>query len=96
MPMPIPPTGGRPAPAATGAALPVPTAWATLARGKYSWIWIVSACPYCGQLHHHYGGPLDQAPRRTGGVVAAHCDAHVRRQQAADPTTSLRYVLSGV
>jgi len=37
--------------------LTVPTAWAILARGKYSWIWIVMTCPYCDKPHDHYGGP---------------------------------------
>ncbi len=37
-----------------------------LDRGKYSWIWVVLRCPYCGKPHKHYGGPLETNP---GGVL---------------------------
>jgi hypothetical protein len=41
---------------------PFPTVVAVLDRGKYSWIWVVPSCPYCGKAHAHYGGPLDHDP----------------------------------
>ncbi len=36
---------------------------AILARGRYSWIWVVPCCPYCGRQHAHYGGGLECDPR---------------------------------
>ncbi len=47
---------------------------AVLERSRFSWIWIVPACLYCGQEHHHYGGPLDGDPYQyTGHSVPARC-----------------------
>ncbi len=35
---------------------------AILERGRYSWIWVVASCPYCGRQHAHYGGGLEHDP----------------------------------
>jgi hypothetical protein len=47
---------------------------ALLERNGASWIWVIPACPYCGQEHHHYGGSLDEDPYHyTGYLVPARC-----------------------
>lgn len=33
-----------------------------LERGRYSWMWVVPKCPYCGKPHDHYGGPSTMPP----------------------------------
>jgi hypothetical protein len=54
---------------------------ATLERGRFSWFWVVSHCPFCGQCHDHYAGPIDGDPRTYAGrAVAARCSHTDRRQ----------------
>lgn len=52
-------------------AIPVP---AILHRARHGYSWRVT-CPYCGKIHHHGGGPLDQDPRALLGHRLAHCGA---------------------
>jgi hypothetical protein len=74
----------------------VRSAQVLLEQGRYSWIWVVPTCPYCGKAHHHYGGPLDRAPSTyRGQVFPAHCDRTDRCQLGIpDPTAALWYVLT--
>jgi hypothetical protein len=74
---------------------PLPIARAVLVRGRYSWIWVVLACPYCGQPHDHYGGPLDRDPYRAAGqLFPARCARAARRQLLIhQPDAALWYVL---
>jgi hypothetical protein len=68
---------------------------AVLDRGKYSWVWVVMACPYCGKPHAHYGGPLESDPSRyLGQLMTAQCDqADRRRISPGAPAVKLKYVL---
>lgn len=73
----------------------VRTARVTLARGRYSWLWIVPHCPYCGKQHDHYAGPLNHDPRAyLGSCYVARCDSTDRRRLTIEEgTASLWYVL---
>ncbi len=66
-----------------------------LERGRYSWVWVVPTCPYCGKRHEHYGGARNGDPYRyLGHPLASQCDKTARRQLSpADPTVALQYVL---
>jgi hypothetical protein len=44
------------------------TAEAVLEKATYSWVWIVTRCPYCGKRHEHYGGPLEDDPHKSSGI----------------------------
>jgi hypothetical protein len=68
---------------------------AILERGKYSWVWVVLACPYCGKRHTHYGGPLETDPLRyLGQRMTARCDQTDRRQISSGmPPVKLAYIL---
>jgi hypothetical protein len=69
-----------------------------LAQGRYSWVWIVPACPYCGKSHDHYAGPLDSDPDLyIGRMFAARCDATDRRRLLPEYSTmNLWYVLQPI
>ncbi len=73
----------------------VRSASARLERGHYSWIWVVSSCPYCGHPHEHYGRPLDHDPYHyLGQLFPARCDRAARRQLLIhQPDAALWYVL---
>ncbi len=68
---------------------------AVLERGRYSWVWVVPICPYCGKQHEHYGGALDGDPDRyLSQPLASQCDKTDRRQLSpGDPAVALQYVL---
>ncbi len=83
-------------PAGGQAAQPVGSA--VLQPGRYSWIWVVVDCPYCGGSHHHYGGSLIGNPYHyVGQVVPARCDyaadQHGAHDEGGTPGT---YVLMAV
>ncbi|HEX6290373.1 MAG TPA: hypothetical protein VFZ66_14380 [Herpetosiphonaceae bacterium] len=69
-----------------------------LDRGRFSWVWIVPTCPYCGKSHDHYGGPIDGDPYvYIGRMFAARCDATDRRRLTPDyPKLNLWYVLEPI
>jgi hypothetical protein len=69
---------------------------AHMERGRYSWIWVVLRCPYCGKPHDHYAGPLDGDPYLyLGQMLPAHCDrADRRRLLIHHPDRALWYVLA--
>jgi hypothetical protein len=71
-------------------------AQAHLEWGRYSWIWVVPTCPYCGKPHDHYGGPLDSTPYLyIGQMFPARCDRADRRALLInDPEAALWYVLT--
>ena len=75
---------------------PVVIASAKLERTRYSWVWAVDVCPYCGKAHEHYAGPLDGAPRHPEGYIfRAYCDlADRQRIWPTDPMARLSYVLA--
>ncbi len=74
----------------------IKVAHVVLAGGRYSWVWVVPECPYCGKPHDHYGGPLDGNPYMyLGQVFAARCDQTDRRRLGPQyPPADLRYVLA--
>ena len=41
---------------------PVSHTLARLEAARYSWVWVVLQCPYCGGMHDHYGGAFDGDP----------------------------------
>src|SRR3712207_6736304 len=69
---------------------------AQLERGRYSWIWVVPECPYCGQAHDHYAGPLDRDPAKyLGHSVRAPCPKMAWCTSApAQPAVRQGYVLN--
>jgi hypothetical protein len=69
-----------------------------LGRGRYSWVWIVPTCPYCGKSHDHYAGALDSDPNLyIGRMFAARCDATDRRRLLPEyATLNLWYVLEPI
>jgi hypothetical protein len=69
---------------------------AHLERGRYSWIWVVLRCPYCGKPHDHYAGPLAGDPYLyLGQMLPARCDrADRRRLLMHQPDRALWYVLA--
>jgi hypothetical protein len=71
-------------------------AYAVLERGKHSWIWVVPTCPYCGQCHTHYGGPLDGNPHRyLQWRARAYCNkADRQRWKQWNPTMTFSYILT--
>lgn len=71
------------------------TAWAILERSRYSLIWIVEACPYCGKSHHHYAGSLNGNPYRyVDHRVRANCDVADCQDRAQMPQGgSMDYLL---
>lgn len=73
----------------------VVVARAVLEQGRYSWLWIVRDCPYCGKQHDHFAGPLDGDPQQySGNVMAARCDRTDRRRLAIEyPSGALWYQL---
>jgi len=76
----------------------VRVARATLERGRFSWFWVVETCPFCGDTHDHYAGPIDGNPYAYAGhAVAARCSRTDRRRIALHtPTASLWYVIEPV
>jgi hypothetical protein len=65
-----------------------------LERGTYSWIWVVAQCPYCGQAHEHYAGPLDAAPQLYPDVEQlASCSKRRRQAMQQGPDERLTYTL---
>lgn len=57
---------------------------AVLVQGRYSWLWVVPACPYCGKQHDHFGGPLDGDPQSYADMsFVARCDSTDRGRFAA-------------
>jgi hypothetical protein len=65
-----------------------------LERGRYSWIWVVPQCPYCGQAHEHYAGPLDAAPHLYPDVEQlAACSKRNRQAMQQGPDEWLTYTL---
>lgn len=64
-------------------------------RGTFSWLWVLPACPYCGNSHEHYAGPLDRDPYAyLGSSYAARCDTTDRRRLAIEAgSRDLWYVL---
>lgn len=73
----------------------VRVARARLEPGRFSWIWVVDACPFCGQSHSHYAGPRSGDPYRYAGVaVVARCAMTDRRRFLMHaPQAGLWYVL---
>ncbi len=73
----------------------IPNVQAMLVRGKYSWVWVVRACPYCGKMHEHYGGPLDGDARDyLGSAVLAQCSKVDRQYVIRNHSNAeLSYVL---
>lgn len=71
-------------------------AQAVLARGQYSWVWVVPTCPYCSKPHDHYGGSLESDPTRyLEQVFPARCDQTDRRRLMLQyPSADLRYLLA--
>ncbi len=71
-------------------------AHAVLAHGRYSWVWVVPACPFCGKPHDHYGGSLESDPAQyLGHVFPARCDQTDRRRLVLQYLPAdLRYVLA--
>ncbi len=71
-----------------------PHAYATLETSRYSWMWVVPSCPYCGHTHEHYGGAFSDNPYQyTGHLVAAHCDRRADQPAtAADVAPTYRLV----
>lgn len=37
------------------------------------WLWHPRDCPFCGKVHMHGGGKIDQNPRDYLGTRVAHC-----------------------
>jgi hypothetical protein len=70
-------------------------AMATLEPGRYSWLWVVQRCPYCGRRHEHYAGPLDQDPDvYLGQTVLAKCSMVDQREYVPErPAVQGEYVL---
>ena len=68
---------------------------AHLEQGRYSWIWVVPQCPYCGHAHEHYAGPLDKDPTKYLGYIEhAHCPKAAQRTNASThPAVQEAYVL---
>ena len=67
---------------------------AQLERGRYSWIWVVPECPYCGQSHEHYAGSLDAVPEKYLGVEElATCSKLDRQVLQYGLTERLAYIL---
>jgi hypothetical protein len=66
-----------------------------LEQGRFSWAWVVPACPYCNKPHDHYAGPLDSDPYTyVGRMFTARCDATERqRLLPAYPSLNLWYIL---
>ena len=65
-----------------------------LERGRYSWVWVVAVCPYCGHPHEHYAGPLDAAPQIYPDVEhLACCSKRSRQEMQQDPAERLTYTL---
>lgn len=71
---------------------------AILERSRYSWVWIVAVCPYCGKSHHHYAGPLNGNPYRYVNLrVRARCDLADRQEGAqTSKSASMDYLLTPV
>src|SRR3712207_7951053 len=71
-------------------------AYASLEKGKHSWIWVVRSCPYCGKCHAHYGGPLDGDPHRyLNWPTYAYCNkADRQRWKQRNPTMTFSYMLT--
>ncbi len=69
---------------------------AHLERGRYSWMWVVLTCPFCGKPHDHYAGPLDGDPYLyLGQTVPARCDRTDRRRLLMhQPALARWYVLT--
>jgi len=74
---------------------PLQHAAAYLEQGRYSWVWVVPQCPYCGHAHEHYAGPLDNDPTKYLRYIEhAHCPKAARRTNApAHPAVQEAYVL---
>ncbi len=67
---------------------------AHLERGRYSWIWVVQYCPYCGHVHEHYAGPLDAAPQLYPDIEQlACCSRRDRQAMPQGPDERLTYTL---
>ncbi len=73
----------------------IPIVDAILERGRYSWVWIVLECPFCGKQHEHYAGSsAHDVYRYLGQLVIAKCDKTDRRRIAPGaPDIKLEYVL---
>ncbi len=73
----------------------IPIVQAALERTRYSWVWVVTTCPYCGQPHEHYGGSLDTNPDKYLAYrMTAHCPPSVQQGlTAATPASRLQYIL---
>jgi hypothetical protein len=69
-----------------------------LERGRFSWVWVVPACPYCNKAHDHYAGPLDGDPYiYVGRMFTARCDATERQRLLPEyPSLNLLYVLEPI
>ena len=69
---------------------------AVLDQGRYSWIWVIPVCPYCGLSHDHYGGPLDGRPRYATHIFTAPCAVSDHHQPMTTAATAMRrYKLVG-
>jgi hypothetical protein len=68
---------------------------AYLERGRSAWVWVVPTCPYCGQAHAHYAGPLDSDPTHyLGPTVLALCPKTAwRTGEPGQPAVRAAYVL---
>ncbi len=65
-----------------------------LERGRYSWVWVVAVCPYCGQAHEHYAGPLDADPHLYPDIEQlALCSKRARQAMQQGPDERRTYIL---
>lgn len=67
---------------------------AALQRAAQHWVWMVR-CPFCGEQHAHYAGPVGGDPYAWAGrSYAARCERTARRAWLArQPAASLWYII---
>ncbi|WP_025745751.1 hypothetical protein [Kallotenue papyrolyticum] len=67
---------------------------AMLRREQQHWVWMVH-CPFCGEQHAHYAGPVGGDPYAWAGrIYAARCERTARRAWLSrQPVASLWYII---